>query len=449
MTRNPPSIACRASGSTDRRALVTGAGRGIGLGAARRPCRDWARRSRWSRAPREDIEAAAADIRAKGGAADCPGPRRHRYRGDGGRDRRAEPYHILFNNAGLNRINAFLDVKVEDFDYVFGLNVRAAFFVAQAVARKLVAAKRDRARSSTSPRRWALSAPPIRSVYCASKWALEGMTRAMAIDLAPHGIRVNTICPTFIATPLANKFLADPEFQGVRQSKIKLGRVGEVHDLLGRDRTPRLRRLLADDRVVGGHRRRLDGGLMARHGRFPAANLHRPSFGSATDRVRAMPPSRPAVDDDRLIAYALAAEPVFAGMRALIGQLSGILILAQARRWREIPDLPDLAVVRERRDEVADYLGAASRRRRRGRRICSSSKKRWRMSTRRSPSSRRCAPRKTDEGVARASTHLKAAYRLMQSACDHRLGLAMVDPARACCSCGAKLAERQPRSREE
>ncbi len=176
-----------------------------------------------------------------------------------------------------------------------------------------------------------------------------------------------------------------------------------------------------------------------------AANLHRPSFGRATDGIAgdALPAG---VDDDRLIAYALTAEPVFAGMRALIGQLSGILILAQARRWREVPDLPDLAVLRERRDEVADYLGLIE-----------------------APDARRAdlqklndamghvdkaiavvaemRPAQTDEGVAKASTYLKAAYRLMQSACDHRLGLAMIDPSAACCSCGATLA--QPRIREE
>jgi NAD(P)-dependent dehydrogenase (short-subunit alcohol dehydrogenase family) len=73
----------------------------------------------------------------------------------------------------------------------------------------------------------------IRTVYCASKWAVEGLTKAMAVDLAPHGIRVNTLGPTFIETPLASKFLADEAFKKQVLSKIKLGRVGQVGDLTG------------------------------------------------------------------------------------------------------------------------------------------------------------------------------------------------------------------------
>ena len=72
-----------------------------------------------------------------------------------------------------------------------------------------------------------------RSVYCASKWAVEGMTKAMAIELGPHGIRVNTLCPTYIETPLTAPFLADPEFRDMVLGKIKLGRLGRPEDLLG------------------------------------------------------------------------------------------------------------------------------------------------------------------------------------------------------------------------
>ena len=92
---------------------------------------------------------------------------------------------------------------------------------------------------------------------------MEGMTKAMAVDLAPYGIRVNTLGPTFIETPLANRYLAEPEFKAAVLSKIKLGRVGQVDDLLGRHRLPRQRCLLADDRGLAGDRRRLDGGLTA------------------------------------------------------------------------------------------------------------------------------------------------------------------------------------------
>ncbi len=214
-----------------RRALVTGAGRGIGLGAAGALAELGAAVTLVART-REDVEKAAEDIRAKGGEADVLVLDVMDIEAMGAAIAEREPYNILFNNAGLNRINTFIDVKVEDFDYVFGLNVRAAFFAAQAVARKLVAAKQTGSIINVSSQMGHVGAAE-RSVYCASKWALEGMTRAMALDLAPNGIRVNTICPTFIATPLANQFLADPEFKAFVETKIKLGRVGEVKDLLG------------------------------------------------------------------------------------------------------------------------------------------------------------------------------------------------------------------------
>jgi len=214
-----------------RRALVTGAGRGIGLGAAGVLAELGAAVTLVART-REDVEAAVEDIRAKGGSADHLVLDVMDIEAMAAVIAEREPYNILFNNAGLNRINSFVDVKVEDFDYIFGLNVRAAFFIAQAVARKLIEAGQPGSIINVSSQMGLVGAAD-RSVYCASKWALEGMTRAMAIDLAPHGIRVNTICPTFVATPMANRFLSSPEFQAFVKSKIKLGRVGEVRDLLG------------------------------------------------------------------------------------------------------------------------------------------------------------------------------------------------------------------------
>jgi NAD(P)-dependent dehydrogenase (short-subunit alcohol dehydrogenase family) len=72
-----------------------------------------------------------------------------------------------------------------------------------------------------------------RSVYCTSKFAIESLTKAMAVELGPHNIRVNTLCPTFIETPMTSPFLADPAFRNSVLSKIKLGRVGQVEDLTG------------------------------------------------------------------------------------------------------------------------------------------------------------------------------------------------------------------------
>jgi NAD(P)-dependent dehydrogenase (short-subunit alcohol dehydrogenase family) len=214
-----------------KRALVTGAGRGIGLAAAGALAELGAAVTLAARTS-ADIEAAAEAIRKKGGTADCLTIDVTDV------DRVAEaigerpPYHVLVNNAGTNRTDKFLDVKVADFDLIMGLNVRAAFFVAQAVARGLAAAGEKGSIINVSSQMGLVGAVR-RSVYCASKWAMEGMTRAMAVDLAPLGIRVNTLCPTFVETPLANSFLKDPAFKADVLSKIKLGRVGKVEDLLG------------------------------------------------------------------------------------------------------------------------------------------------------------------------------------------------------------------------
>ncbi|MCB1488363.1 MAG: SDR family oxidoreductase [Bauldia sp.] len=230
MTAQPTSISERFR-LDGKRALVTGAGRGIGLGAARAFAEMGAEVTLVARSA-DEIEAAADEIRQSGGKADTLAVDVMDL------DRilpaiaERQPYQILFNNAGINRTNTFVDVKIEDFDYIFGLNVRAAFFVAQAVARKLVAAGEKGSIINVSSQMGHVGAA-TRSVYCASKWAMEGMTRAMAIDLAPQGIRVNTICPTFVETKLANNYLGNPEFRTYVESKIKLGRVGQVDDLIG------------------------------------------------------------------------------------------------------------------------------------------------------------------------------------------------------------------------
>ncbi|MBN9262760.1 MAG: SDR family oxidoreductase, partial [Hyphomicrobium sp.] len=112
------------------------------------------------------------------------------------------------------------------------LNLRASFFVAQIVARRMVEQGTGGSIINMSSQMGHVGAA-ARSVYCASKWAMEGMTRAMAVDLAPHGIRVNTLCPTFIETPLARRMLANEQFRNEVLKKIKLGRLGQVGDLTG------------------------------------------------------------------------------------------------------------------------------------------------------------------------------------------------------------------------
>ena len=142
------------------------------------------------------------------------------------------PFDILVNNAGTNRPYPFLDVTPEDFDAVMQVNLRAAFFVAQAVARPLVQAGQPGSIIHMSSQMGHVGGAR-RTIYCASKHAVEGLCKAMAIEFGPLGIRVNTICPTFIETPLTRPYFADATFRDDVLRKIKLGRLGQPEDLMG------------------------------------------------------------------------------------------------------------------------------------------------------------------------------------------------------------------------
>ncbi|CAN0513570.1 unnamed protein product, partial [Phaeothamnion confervicola] len=131
---------------------------------------------------------------------------------------------------GTNRPAAFLEVKVEDFDHVMGLNVRAAYFVAQAFAQRLVAVKRPGSIVNVSSQMGHVGSPR-RTVYCATKHAMEGFTKAMGIELAPHGIRVNSIGPTFLDTPMTRPFFENQAFKADVLSRIKLGRLGTLDEV--------------------------------------------------------------------------------------------------------------------------------------------------------------------------------------------------------------------------
>lgn len=214
-----------------RRALVTGAGRGIGLAAGAALAGAGAHVVLAARTANE-IEDAAAAIRQAGGSAealvlDVTDDKAVRMAVEA-----AAPFHVLVNNAGSNRPQPFIEFKTEDLDHLLGLNVRSAFVVAQAVARRMVATGTRGSLIHVSSQ-MAFITGPGRSVYSATKAGLEGMSRGIAAELAPHGIRSNTICPTFIETPLARNFLADPAFTSFVLSKIKLGRIGQVEDLMG------------------------------------------------------------------------------------------------------------------------------------------------------------------------------------------------------------------------
>jgi len=214
-----------------RRALVTGAGRGIGLTAASALADAGAHVTLASRTTSE-IEAAAEAIRARGRSADTLTLDVRDVDATRAAIGAREPFDILVNNAGTNRPAPFVDVKVEDFDFVFSLNVRAAYFVAQAVARRLVEAKRPGSIINMSSQMGHVGGP-TRTVYCATKHAMEGFTKAMAIELAPHNVRVNTIAPTFIETPMTRPFFQNPVFREDTLKRIKLGRLGQLEELTG------------------------------------------------------------------------------------------------------------------------------------------------------------------------------------------------------------------------
>jgi len=214
-----------------RRALVTGAGRGIGLAAAAALAEAGAEVTLAARSGAE-IEDAAAAIRAEGGRAEALVLDVTDVSAVRAALALRPPFQVLVNNAGTNRPAPVTEVTPEDFDAVMSLNLRAAFFVAQAVARGLIAAGERGSIINVSSQMGHVGGQR-RSVYCASKAAMEGMTKAMALDLAPHGIRVNTLCPTFIETPLTRPFFADESFRSLVLSRIKLGRLGQVEDVMG------------------------------------------------------------------------------------------------------------------------------------------------------------------------------------------------------------------------
>jgi len=214
-----------------KRALVTGGGRGIGLAAAAALAEAGAHVTLAART-KSEIDEAAAAIRARGQQAealqlDVTDVEAMRRAIDA-----AAPFQILVNNAGMNRPALLPDVTVEDFDAIFALNVRAAFFVAQAIARRLVAAKLSGSIINVSSQMGHVGAAR-RTVYCASKHAMEGFSKAMAIELAPHNIRVNSLGPTFLETPMTKPFFENKAFRDEVLAKIKLGRLGQLDELTG------------------------------------------------------------------------------------------------------------------------------------------------------------------------------------------------------------------------
>ena len=239
------------------KALVTGAGRGIGLAAASALADAGADVCLLARTETE-VSAVAEALCARGDAATAFAIDVTDTAAITQLISEQGPFHILVNNAGTNRPAPCIDYTETDYDDVMALNVRSVYFTTRAVARGLVAAGLEGSIINISSQMGHVGGAG-RTVYCASKHALEGFTKALAWELGESGIRVNTLCPTFIETPMTEPMLEDKAFKDRVLSQIALGRVGQVEDLMGAVV------YLASDasRLVTGSALMVDGGWTA------------------------------------------------------------------------------------------------------------------------------------------------------------------------------------------
>ena len=214
-----------------RRALVAGASSGIGAACAVALAEQGAEVTLCAR--REpDLQALAAEMRAEGLKADVL-PLDITDTAETEAALAARPaFDVMVNSAGLARHAPAIDTTAGDFDAVANLNLRAAFFLTRSVAKRLLAEGKPGSLINITSQ-MAHVGGIDRAVYSATKHAVEGMTKSMAIEWGPKGIRVNTIAPTFIRTALTASTFANPERAAWIASKIKLGRVGEVTDIMG------------------------------------------------------------------------------------------------------------------------------------------------------------------------------------------------------------------------
>ena len=212
-------------------AVVTGAGRGLGRACACAVAGAGAETVLVSRTA-SDLDSVAAEIEAAGGAARkliCDVSDLDEITARiGGLDR----IDILINNAGTNAPEPFVDVSESNFDKVMDLNVKSAFFVAQVVSRKMIE-QGDGGSIIHMSSQMGHVGSPTRTVYCTAKHAIEGLNKAMAVELAPHNIRVNAIGPTYIITAMTAPNFDNPEFRADALSRIPLGRVGQLEDIMG------------------------------------------------------------------------------------------------------------------------------------------------------------------------------------------------------------------------
>ncbi len=237
-----------------RVALITGASRGIGEACAQAMVESGARVIAVARnqadldtlASRlgDSLETWAEDVNEQ--------PFRQRLA-------KLERLDILFNNAGTNAPQPFVEISEDVLDEMIALNVRAMFLAAQSAARVMLHAGNGGSIINMSSQMGHIGAPN-RTAYCMTKHAVEGLTKAMGVELAPHGIRVNTVAPTFIETPMTVPMFEDKEFKQWALDCIPMGRIGQLREVVAAVM------FLAspDSSLMTGSSLKVDGGWTAR-----------------------------------------------------------------------------------------------------------------------------------------------------------------------------------------
>ena len=224
----PQTPSFRLDGKT---ALVTGASSGIGAACAAALADAGAHV--FAAARRGDkLEGLAAEVAANGGTMTPVGLDVTDHTAMASFIDNNGPFDILLNSAGMARHGHSMETTEEDFDAVVDINLKSAYFLSQRVAKGMIAAGKPGSIINISSQ-MALVGGIERAVYSATKAGVEGFTRGMAIELGPHQIRINTICPTFVVTALTQASFDDPEKRQWIEGKIKLGRVGTVEDIMG------------------------------------------------------------------------------------------------------------------------------------------------------------------------------------------------------------------------
>ena len=214
-----------------KRSLITGAGRGIGMGASIALAQAGSEIVMVARTE-EQLISLNDHIKSLG--------LKSSYKSlDVTNDKKLEefinnekPFDILVNNAGTNIPSSLVDTKIDDFDYVMSLNVKSVINLTKHVVTKMLD-KNIRGSIINVSSQMGHVGGPNRTTYCSTKFAIEGFTKSLSIELAPKGIRVNSICPTFIKTPMTEPFLKDDKFKDQVISMIPIGRLGEIEDLMG------------------------------------------------------------------------------------------------------------------------------------------------------------------------------------------------------------------------